>query len=76
MVLLHKSYEGSPYNKVLEPLIQDSLKQVVANYRAEDAVKQREAVRVKAVELVKGSLVELAKAKTGEKNVRPLAKAE
>ncbi len=64
VALLHQAYQGNPYQQVVNPLIQDALKQVVSNYRAEDAVKQREAVQKEASEVVSRTLQEIAANKT------------
>ncbi len=70
--LLHKEYQGNPYRQMVDPLIQDALKQVVSNYRAEDAVKQREAVQREATDVVTRSLKEMAIEKTKNENENAL----
>ena len=72
VVMLHRSYQGDPYNSVVDPLIQDALKQVVSNYRAEDAVKRREEVRRKATEIVVQELRDIVSNKTKDEKSTPL----
>ncbi|MBK8190941.1 MAG: prohibitin family protein [Vampirovibrionales bacterium] len=52
VVELFQKYQGDPYQSLLEPRIQESLKEESANYRAEDLVKNREAVKRNVMEKV------------------------
>lgn len=45
LVKLITGYEGDPYEKLLAPRLQSALKEVAATFRAEDFVKNREAVQ-------------------------------
>lgn len=56
VVDLFTEIKGDPYEALLEPRIQDALKQVSANYRAEDLVKNREAVKKAAMKIIKTTL--------------------
>ncbi len=56
VVELFQEYKGDPYESLLEPRIQDSLKQVAALYRAEDLVKNREQVKIRATKIVQKTL--------------------
>ena len=53
VVDLFVKYHGDPYESLMEPRIQDSLKQVAALYRAEDLVKSREHVKRQTAILVR-----------------------
>ncbi len=56
IVELYREYKGDPYQALLEPRIQDALKQTVAKYRAEDLVKNREAVKTQTLEIVRKTM--------------------
>lgn len=56
VVELYQKFQGDPYTTLLEPRIQDALKQVTARYRAEDLVKNREKVKIEALEIVRDTL--------------------
>lgn len=56
VVELFQEYKGDPYESLLEPRIQDALKQVAALYRAEDLVKNREQVKIRATQIVQKTL--------------------
>ena len=45
VVELYQQYSGSPYTSLLEPRIQDSIKLVTAQYRAEELVKNRDKIK-------------------------------
>jgi len=52
IIELYQLYHGDPYASLVDPRIQDALKQATAKYKAEEMVKQREAVKVLAKEIV------------------------
>lgn len=56
VVELYQKFQGDPYETLVEPRIQDALKQVTALHRAEDLVKQREKVKLQAVDIVRNTL--------------------
>jgi len=56
VVKLTTQYEGDPYEKLLEPRIQERIKQVTATYRAEDLVKKREDVKTRTLDSVTSAL--------------------
>jgi prohibitin 2 len=56
VVELYQQYQGDPYDTLVEPRIQDALKQITAKYRAEDLVKNREKVKLEALELIRDTL--------------------
>ncbi len=57
VVDLYVNYRGDrAYEELLNPRIQDSLKQVAALYRAEDLVKSREEVKIQAARLIRKTL--------------------
>ena len=57
VVELYSQIQGDPYRALVEPRIQDAIKQVTAMYRAEDVVKNREQVKLKAKEIVRKTLL-------------------
>jgi prohibitin 2 len=59
VVELFQKYQGDPYVSLVEPRIQEALKEVSARYRAEDLVKNREQFKVNALGIVKEDLREL-----------------
>ncbi|MEB3206721.1 MAG: prohibitin family protein [Vampirovibrionales bacterium] len=56
VVELFQKYQGDPYESLVEPRIQDALKQVTARYRAEDLVKSREKVKLEALAIIQNTL--------------------
>jgi prohibitin 2 len=52
IIELYQLYHGDPYDTLVSPRIQDALKQATAKYKAEEMVKQREAVKLLAKEIV------------------------
>ncbi|MGI8905883.1 MAG: prohibitin family protein [Candidatus Sumerlaeaceae bacterium] len=59
VVDLTTQYSGDPYDTLVEPRIQERLKQITATYRAEDLVKKREEVKSKLVASVTEGLGQL-----------------
>ncbi len=59
VVELFLKYQGDPYTSLVEPRINDSLKQVVAKLTAEEIIKKRELIRTEVVEKLHASLKEL-----------------
>ncbi|MEB3244997.1 MAG: prohibitin family protein [Vampirovibrionales bacterium] len=62
VVELYQKFQGDPYDTLVEPQIQDALKQVTARYRAENLVKNREKVKLEALALVQNKLRSASKA--------------
>ena len=59
VVRLFQEYKGDPYQTLIEPRVQEAVKQVAAVYRAEDLVKNREKVKHEVLERVRSSVGEL-----------------
>lgn len=59
VVVLKTQYAGEPYETLVDPRIQERLKQITSTYRAEDLVKKREEVKQKTVESVRAALGDL-----------------
>lgn len=45
-VELYVNYNGDPYNSLVKPRIEETLKQVAAKYRAEELVKNRDSIKM------------------------------
>lgn len=71
VVELYQQYQGDPYISLVEPRIQDALKQVTARYRAEDLVKNRERVKQESIILIREAL-EADKGQTEDTTDSPL----
>lgn len=56
VVALTTQYSGDPYETLVEPRIQERMKQITATYRAEDLVKKREEVKEKLLKSVAEAL--------------------
>lgn len=56
VVELYQGYSGVIYDSLLEPRIQEQMKQVCAQFRAEDLVQNRENVKVEVVDRVRTAL--------------------
>lgn len=62
VVTLFREYKGDPYEALIEPRIQEAIKQVTAMYRAEQFVKDREKVKedvLKNVRLAVGDMINI-----------------
>jgi prohibitin 2 len=59
VVSLFRQYRGDPYSTIIEPRVQEMIKQVTALYRAEDLVKNREKVKEEILVRLKHSLGDL-----------------
>jgi prohibitin 2 len=59
VVTLYRDYRGDPYTQLVDPRLQDILKQVTALYRAEDLVKNRETIKVTTLERLRAALAGL-----------------
>lgn len=56
VVALFQQYQGDPYETLVEPRIQEELKQTTSLYRAEELVKSREKIKVEVLEKVKKAM--------------------
>lgn len=56
VVDLYQKFQGDPYFTLVEPRIQETMKEETSKYRAEDLVKNREAVKVKVLNSVQSKL--------------------
>jgi prohibitin 2 len=56
---LFQQYRGDPYQTLIEPRVQESIKQVASSYRAEDIVKNRETMKVQVLERVQAAVGDL-----------------
>lgn len=56
VVELFRDYSGNAYNSLVEPRVQEAIKQVTAEYRAEDLVKNRRTIKAKALESLRADL--------------------
>ncbi|MBL7662120.1 prohibitin family protein [bacterium] len=61
VVKLFQNYSGDPYSNLIEPRVQEGVKQVAALYRAEDLVKHREKAKNEVLERIHGSIGEVLK---------------
>jgi prohibitin 2 len=59
VVKLYQEYKGDPYESLVEPRLQEALKQVTAVHPAEEMVQQRDVIRAAALEKVKQSVGEV-----------------
>lgn len=53
VVTLFQSYKGEPFETLVYPRLENAMKQIVAQFRAEDVVKSREKIRADLLTLVK-----------------------
>jgi len=56
IVELYQQYQGDPYTSLIEPRVQESIKQIAAQYRAEEMIKNREKIKIEAQERLRDSL--------------------
>jgi prohibitin 2 len=59
IVTLFQQYAGDPYSTLVEPRVQQALKEVTAGYRAEEVVKRREQLKALVLERLRTALNEL-----------------
>lgn len=62
VVTLFQSYAGDPYVSLVEPRVQEALKKAASEYRAEEIVKKRPAIKAEVAPMLKsaiGDLVEI-----------------
>jgi len=53
VVPLYQNYAGDPYQALIDPRVQQELKQITALYRAEDIVKNREKIKTEVLDRIK-----------------------
>jgi regulator of protease activity HflC (stomatin/prohibitin superfamily) len=56
VVNLFRNYNGDPYDTLIVPRFQETLKEVASHYTAENFVKSREEVKKQILEALKGRL--------------------
>jgi prohibitin 2 len=59
VVELYQQFAGDPYNTLVDPRLQEAIKQVTAQFRAEDVVKNREKIKQTALQKLKQELAGL-----------------
>ncbi len=59
VVEIYQQYAGEPYAALIEPRLQEAIKQVTAMYRAEELVKNREKIKATVLEKTKKEMVGL-----------------
>lgn len=59
VVELFQQYRGDVYSSLVDPRLQESIKQTSAQYRAEDMVQQRQAVKGQIVQSIQQTMKEL-----------------
>jgi regulator of protease activity HflC (stomatin/prohibitin superfamily) len=56
VVELYQKFQGDPYTSLVEPRIQEELKQTTSMYRAEELVKNREKIKAEVLGKVKSAV--------------------
>lgn len=56
---IYQQYQGDPYQTLVEPRVQEELKQTTSLYRAEELVKSREKIKDEVLEKVKKAVGDL-----------------
>lgn len=59
VISIYQQYSGDPYLTLVEPRIQEELKQTTSIYRAEELVKSREKIKVEVLSNVKRAVGDL-----------------
>jgi prohibitin 2 len=59
VVELFQQYSGNPYATLVEPRVQESIKQVTAGYKAEELVRYREKIKIAVLDKVQKELAGL-----------------
>lgn len=55
-VSLFQKYQGNPYDTMINPRLNEALKEVTSKYKAEEAVKNREAIKAKVIDKIRLSM--------------------
>ena len=61
VVNLFQEYRGDPYQNLIEPRIQEAIKQITAAFRAEDLVKDRERLKIESLAKLRLSIGDILK---------------
>lgn len=56
VIAIFQQFTGDPYATLVEPRIQEELKQITSLYRAEELVKSREKIKIEVLALVKKAI--------------------
>ncbi|MEO7426384.1 MAG: prohibitin family protein [Fibrobacteria bacterium] len=56
VITIFQQFSGDPYSTLVEPRIQEELKQITSLYRAEELVKSREKIKVEVLALVRKAI--------------------
>ncbi|HKP94862.1 MAG TPA: prohibitin family protein [Fibrobacteria bacterium] len=59
VISIFQQYSGDPYQTLVEPRIQEELKQTTSLYRAEELVKSREKIKIEVLDKVKRAVGDL-----------------
>jgi prohibitin 2 len=59
VVEIYQQYAGDPYATLIEPRLQEAIKQVTALFKAEELVKNREKIKATVLEKIKKEMVGL-----------------
>jgi prohibitin 2 len=59
VVQLYQQYAGDPYQSLVEPRVQEILKQLTSTFRAEDLVKNRERIKLGLVDRISSAVEEM-----------------
>ena len=59
VIAIFQKFSGDPYTSLVEPRIQEELKQTTSLYRAEELVKSREKIKLEVLEKVKRAVGEI-----------------
>jgi prohibitin 2 len=59
VVEIYQQYAGDPYTALIEPRLQEAIKQVTAMFKAEELVKNREKIKATVLEKIKKEMVGL-----------------
>jgi prohibitin 2 len=59
VVQIYQGYAGDPFDSLIAPRVQDALKEITALQSAEQIVKSREAIKVKALDATKRKIGDL-----------------
>jgi prohibitin 2 len=59
VVTLYQQYRGDPYANLIEPRVQEAVKQITASHRAEEIVKKRELIKTDTLNRIRDSIGDL-----------------
>lgn len=56
LLTLYEKYQGDPFTRLVEPQIQEAFRQVISQYKADEATKKVNVIKNEVLEMVRGNV--------------------